>query len=470
MVLLDLSLSDSQGFDTFHRVHGQSPEVPIIVLAALDDEEIALETLHAGGQDYLIKGHWDFSILYRSIRHAVERKWEAEKLRRVSNAAEAANRVKDQFLAVVSHELRTPLTPVLLTVSALLEDPKTDADLLPTLAMIRNQVELEARLIDNLLDVTLSARGEIRLNRETLDAHASIHQSLNLCRGAIKAGRHRIVLDLSAAAHHVAGDPVRLQQVFWNLLMNAIKFTPSDGTIALCSRNQPGPSPDGQHLIIEVSDSGIGIAPEVLPRIFQIFEQGENTLSRRFEGLGLGLTISRAVVEAHGGRLSGASAGKDRGATFTLELPTVPTPVAKPAVPDAAPPLRPLKILLVEDNQVTLRTLTWILSQHGHTVRSVARLSSAREAAADEDFDLVLSDVELPDGTGLELMRDLGNGRAVPGISFSGFGSEEDIQQSQAAGFAAHLTKPIDIRTLESTIARVMNCTWVREIGSRPGS
>ena len=380
----------------------------------------------------------------------------AQELHRAKEAAEAANRAKDQFLAVLSHELRTPLTPVLLAVSALLDDPDTDADLLPTFSMIRRQVELEARLIDDLLDVTLIAQGKMRLKRETVDAHASIHQSLNLCRGDLDAGRFQLALDLSAAAHHVAADPVRLQQVFGNLLKNAIKFTPMGGTIALRSRNQPGPGPDGPHLIIEICDSGIGIAPEVLPRIFRAFEQGEAPLRRRFGGLGLGLAISRSVVEAHGGRLSAVSAGQGRGTTLILELATVPEPVAAPPAPDAAPPLRPLKILLVEDNPDTLRTLARLLSQQRHTVRAVARLSSAREAAAEGDFDLVLSDIELPDGTGLELMRELGRGRGVPGIAFSGFGSEEDIRQSQAAGFAAHLIKPIDARTLEATIARIV--------------
>jgi len=456
VVLLDLSLPDSQGFDTFHQAYARSPHVPIIVLTALDDEAVAVETLNAGGQDYLIKTYLNYSTLHRSISYAIERKRAAEELHRAKEAAEAANRAKDQFLAVLSHELRTPLTPVLLAVSALLDDPDTDADLLPTLSMIRRQVELEARLIDDLLDVTLIAQGKMRFKRETVDAHASIHQSLDLCRGDLDAGRFQVMVDLSAAAHHVAADPVRLQQVFGNLLKNAIKFTPMGGTIALRSRNQPGPSPDRPHLVIEISDSGIGIAPEVLPRIFRAFEQGEAPLRRRFGGLGLGLAISRSVVEAHGGRLSAVSAGQGRGTTLILELATVPEPVAAPPAPDAAPPRRPLKILLVEDNPDTLLTLTRLLSQQRHTVRAVARLSSAREAAAEGGFDLVLSDIQLPDGTGLELMRELVRGRDVPGIAFSGFGSEEDIRQSQAAGFAAHLIKPIDACTLEATIARIV--------------
>ena len=207
-----------------------------------------------------------------------------------------------------------------------------------------------------------------------------------------------------------------------------------------------------------MSDTGIGIAPEDLPRIFNAFEQGSATLRRRYGGLGLGLAISRSVIEAHGGRLTAASAGTGRGSTFTFELATIarPTPALAPPppAPDEPAPPRALRILLVEDNKETLKFLVAILGRL-HTVRPAADLSSALELAAGEEFDLVLSDIELPDGSGLELMHELRKTRATPGIAMSGFGSDEDVRSSRSAGFAEHLTKPINYRTLEEAIRRV---------------
>jgi signal transduction histidine kinase len=456
VVLLDLGLPDSQGLATFRATQGRSPRVPIVVLTSLDDEGVAIETLQAGGQDYLIKTYLNYAILHRSILHAIERKRAEDELHRAREAAEAANRAKDEFLAVLSHELRTPLTPVLLTVSAVLEDPTTATGLLPALSLIRGHVELEARLIDDLLDLTLVSRGEMRISKETFDAHDSIRQALDLCRVEVDAGRFHLLVDLSATDHHVDADPVRFQQVLRNLLKNAIQYTPTGGTIAVRSRNQAGSCPGRPLLIIEVSDSGVGIDPEDLPTIFRAFDRGKAAHSRRYGSLALGLTISRALVEAQGGRLAASSAGKGRGATFTLDLATVPATVAARAGTGGAKLQPPLKILLVEDNEPILRTLAWILTRNRHEVRAVADLSSARKAVAEEDFDLVISDIELVDGTGLELMRELSSHCSVPGIALSGFGSDDDIRLSREAGFAVHLTKPIDVRTLEATIARVV--------------
>jgi CheY-like chemotaxis protein len=257
----------------------------------------------------------------------------------------------------------------------------------------------------------------------------------------------------------------------WNLIQNAVKFTPRGGEIRVRSHNlkaagaELGPTGGASRLIIEVSDTGVGIEPEILPRIFDAFEQGEDSLRRRRGGLGLGLAISRSLAQAHGGGLSAASAGKGLGSTFTLELPTIPRPESIAAGPAAAlrpprpqPQRRPLRILLVEDNKDTLRSLSRILGQRGYHVQTAERLSEAMEAATGHTYDLVLSDIELPDGTGLELMRNLG-GKTAHGIAMSGYGSEEDIQQSLAAGYDEHLTKPVDIHRLEQAIQRVTSGT-----------
>jgi PAS domain S-box-containing protein len=383
-----------------------------------------------------------------------ERKRAEESWKEAKDAAEAASRAKDDFLAVLSHELRTPLTPVLVAATAMLDDPATPIEVRPMLEMTRRNIELEARLIDDLLDVTRISRGKLQLNKEVVDAHALIHQAVEICRDDIQAGGLELDLDLTAESHHVDADPARLQQVLWNLIKNAVKFTPAGGRLAIQSRQG-----DDLGLIVEVSDSGIGIEAAALPVIFDAFEQAEVTTRRRFGGLGLGLAISRAVTEMHGGRLSATSEGSGQGATFTLELATVPAPAPvvqeRPPALQGQPTHRPLKILLVEDNKDTLRYLSWILTQHGHQVRAVDRLELALDAAGETSFDLVISDIELPDGSGLDLMRHLHTSRRIPAIAMSGFGSDEDIELSRASGFDEHLIKPVDFHRLSTAIRQL---------------
>jgi PAS domain S-box-containing protein len=379
--------------------------------------------------------------------------------------AERADRTKDQFLAALSHELRTPLTPVLIDVTAMLDAPGLPAHVRPVLEITRRNVELEARLIDDLLDVTRISRGKLRLNRTPVDAHALIRQAVEICRGESSASSLRLDLELAATTHHVEGDPARLQQILWNLVKNAVKFTPPGGRVAVRSRNEPGPK-----LVVEVSDTGIGIEPEVLPRIFDAFEQGDAAVTKQFGGLGLGLAISRSLAQAHGGLLRVASAGRGQGSTFTLELPALaevpgadtsephacsaPNSSAKPV--DGAHINEGLRILLAEDNGDTLRILSRLLRSRGHTVSATSGVEDAlRTAEADGPFDLVISDIGLPDGSGLELMSRLRAARPTPGIALSGYGTEDDLRKSREAGFDTHLTKPVDFSTLEAAIRRV---------------
>ncbi len=390
-----------------------------------------------------------------------EQKRVEQVLRESKESAEAANRSKDDFLAALSHELRTPLTPVLVSVTALLEDPETPASLLPTLEVTRRNVALEARLIDDLLDVTRITQGKLRLNRETVNAHGLIRQALEICRDEIATGGLELTVELDAPAHHVEADPARLQQVFWNLIKNAVKFTPPHGRLTIRSRNEGSAGSDRRdsRLIVEVIDSGIGIDPEFLPLIFKAFEQGGNLSTRQFGGLGLGLAITKSLVEAHGGLLSASSEGKDRGATFRVELETVarPEPSSHPSTqpPHDAPIPSSLHILLVEDNVDTLRALSRLLTRRGYHVRTASCISQAMEALEREKFDLLVSDIGLPDGSGLDLMRRIRARNPIKGIALSGFGMDGDVQRSRAVGYDAHLIKPIDFRKLEETIRDV---------------
>ncbi len=381
----------------------------------------------------------------------------------------------------MSHELRTPLTPVLATVTAMADDPATPEGLRPVLEMIRRNVALEARLIDDLLDLARIDRGTLCLKRELVDAHELVDRVIAICRDDLERGALRLIVDLSAADHHLDADPIRLQQVLWNLLKNAIKFTPAGGTVTVRSFNgvpADGGCDAGQHdgvngdspsaarmpcLLIEVSDTGIGIEPELLPRVFDVLEQGASLATRSFGGLGLGLTISRSIALQHGGHLAAASPGKGMGATFTVEMPAVAVAAGsaqkRPAPPLDEPELRGagprMRILLVDDNADTLKSLARLFGMRGYLVQSANSLRSALAIAAETEFDVLVSDIELPDGNGLELMSRLRDIRVVPAIALSGFGAREDVEQSLAAGFALHLVKPIDFRRLERAVREV---------------
>src|SRR3954453_1295880 len=249
-------------------------------------------------------------------RKRSERLMADEKLAR--QEAEAANQAKDHFLATLSHELRTPLTPVLAVLSGLQENVQIPADVRPQLAMMRRNVELEARLIDDMLDLTRIARGKPELRREVADLRQVVDHALQTARADLFGKGLRLSLDLAEEDYSVWADTPRLTQVFWNLFSNAVKFTPPGGAITVRAWREEGAGPQ---LVVEVEDTGIGIEPDVLSGIFDAFQQGELAITRRFGGLGLGLAISKAIVELHGGNLSAMSGGRGHGSKFAVGLP-----------------------------------------------------------------------------------------------------------------------------------------------------
>jgi PAS domain S-box-containing protein len=366
--------------------------------------------------------------------------------------AERANRSKDDFLAVVSHELRTPLTPVLLTASILESDPHVPARVRADVQTIRRNVEMEARLIDDLLDLTRITRGKLKLEPHVIDLHEIIHRAIEIC---CRDAKLRLIVQLEASRRHVRADPGRVQQVLWNLLNNARKFTPDGGTVTINSSN-----PDDNLIVVEIVDTGIGIAPEKLSKLFNAFEQGDSAEARRAGGLGLGLAISRALMEAHGGALTVASAGVGTGATFSISFGTVsPEPPRRSEGNGGHAPRahEPLRVLVVEDDVATLRAIEKLLAMGRHRVIPATTVASALEAAAREPLDLVISDLGLPDGLGYDLMRQLTQLHGVRGIALSGYGMSSDVEKSLAAGFVEHLVKPIDAATLDAVIGRVMS-------------
>ena len=393
-------------------------------------------------------------------RDVTRRKRAEDALKQAKEQAESANRAKDQFLAVLSHELRSPLAPVLALASAWEQDPAVPAAMREDLSMIRRNVELEVRLIDDLLDLTRISKGKLRLSPVLVDAHTIVRHAMRTYpRSELVRRQLSLETRLAATRSVINADPGRFQQVLWNLLNNAIKFTPDGGRITLRSWDAPE-----DRLAIEVADTGIGIDPQHLPHIFDAFQQGEDQVTHRFGGLGLGLAICKALIGALGGEITAASNGPGKGATFTLVLPVCAAapdgtdgeaPSGDSSAPAHVPTARPLRILLVEDHADTSRAMSRLLRRIGHEVRTAGTVRAAVDAARDGPIDLVISDLGLPDGTGHDVMRQLRPLGAMRGIALSGYGSEEDIRKSHDAGFDTHLTKPTDFQRLLETIEQL---------------
>ncbi len=367
-------------------------------------------------------------------------------------AVEAANKTKDNFLAMLSHELRTPLTPVLAALDVLEGEKPPEADCKAAIEMIRRNVELESQLIDDLLDLTRIARDKLQLHFVEMDAHEAVRNVSEICKTEARARGIKVHLALRAGAHFITGDNAKFQQIIWNLLKNAIKFTHDSGEITVASSN---PLPATLRII--VSDNGIGMEQDIIERIFDPFEQGEQSLQRRFGGLGLGLAISKSLALAHGATLVAESQGRGYGSTFTLTLNTIsPSSIAAKAPIPPAANTRTLRILLVDDHQDTCKALERLLVWRGHLVAATHNMRSAMEAAGRNQFDLLISDIALPDGSGMELMSCLRAISGLRGIAISGFGMNGDIEKSLQAGFSEHLIKPVKLEKLEAAIDRVM--------------
>jgi CheY-like chemotaxis protein/anti-sigma regulatory factor (Ser/Thr protein kinase) len=312
--------------------------------------------------------------------------------------------------------------------------------------MIRRNVELEARLIDDLLDLTRISKGKVQLSLEYVDAHVLLLHALDICQSEIASKKLKLATDLTASKVDLHADLARLQQIFWNLIKNAIKFTPGSGHLAIRTANDE----DGM-LCVRITDSGVGISAESLPKIFKAFEQGERTT---MGGLGLGLAITKALVETHHGRITAESAGHGQGATFTLYFPLAERAgsQATERVSFSDNTRKSMRILLVEDHEDTNRSLTNLLRRRGYHVQSANSVSSALQCAADKPFDLLISDIGLPDGSGIELMERLNAERPIIGVALTGFGMEDDIRKSRDVGFREHLVKPVDLNRLDAVI------------------
>lgn len=508
-VIIDLLMPGMDGFEVCRRINElrHQLEVPLItiVLTGAESRDNLFRALEAGADDFVGKSG-DYAILKGRIRALLRRKFyeeensrilhefrarelEAARERVAKEAAEAraalveelqqreeelrnsreelkrANEAKDQFLAVLSHELRTPLSPVLAVVAEWCNRPQVPEELRRDLEMVKRNIDLEARLIDDLLDLTRIIKGKMEMRDDEVDVRDLLNHAVEICRES-RTGPDRIVTHDTATQTRVHGDAMRLTQVLWNLLRNAVKFTPEEGTVEVSLKPGPAGRDGGKTVVIEVSDNGIGIAAEDIGRIFDAFDQGNRAVTRQFGGLGLGLAISKAIVELHHGALTAASGGRNKGATFTLTLPVyqgqsvgdLVLPACQPPSVPAAPADKPagLRILLVEDHEDTREVMRQLLQRRGHVVLVARSVATALAVLDDGDpVDLLISDLGLPDGSGLDLMKSIRARLPLRAIALSGYGMEDDHRRSREAGFHEHLVKPVSFPDLLRAIERL---------------
>jgi len=360
-----------------------------------------------------------------------------------------SSRIKDEFLAMLGHELRNPLAPI---VTALKLMKLRDTDTLHEQAVIERQVDHLVRLVDDLLDVSRIASGKVELRKETVALAEVLDKAVEMAGPLLEQKQHRLLIDVPTVRWH--GDPARLAQVVSNLLSNAARYTPAGGHVTLATRVK------GDTVQIQVTDDGNGIAPALLPHIFDLFVQGSRQLDRAKGGLGIGLALVRNLVQMHGGDVSAYSAGEGRGSTFTLTLPgavAAAAPAAATAGDAAAPlPAGGLRVLVVDDNQDAADSLGELLGALGFQAEVAYDPAQAITRAAAAMPQVAILDIGLPGMDGFELagvLRALPGGAGVKLVALSGYGQENDKTRSREAGFAAHLVKPINIAELQRALA-----------------
>lgn len=501
IVYVNPAFSEMTGYDT-HEVLGKTPRIlqgqdtDRALLADLRQHLEDGEPFHGEAINYRKDGtefyvEWNITPIRnvnQQITHfvAIQRNISDRKLleeereqllaqeHSARNQAEAANRTKDEFLATLSHELRTPLTPILGWSKVLQTKKLPQAKLQEALATIEQNAKRQAQLVDDLLDLSRIVQGKLHLDLTEVNLIAPIAAALETVRLAADAKSISISTQLDATGAIVLGDAGRIQQIIWNLLTNAIKFTPTGGKVevrlegireqGLGAREQPtpnsqSPTPNSSIARLTVSDTGKGIHPDFLPYVFDRFRQEDSSITRQFGGLGLGLSLVRQLVEAHGGTIAADSLGLGKGSTFTVRLPLIapsidPTP--EPPV-DLKLNLQNLRVLIVEDEPSTLQFLAFLLEHEGAIVTAVPSGQTALEQLQRSPFDLLVSDIAMQEMDGYRLIEQVRSlpteNSQIPAIALTAYKARSERQQAIAAGFQQHLAKPIEPEALMTAAA-----------------
>jgi PAS domain S-box-containing protein len=367
--------------------------------------------------------------------------------KRASEALQQANRRKDEFLAMLAHELRNPLAPIRNASEILGRKLPADPQIQTSVAIIKRQATHLTRLVDDLLDISRITEGRIELRREPLVVSAIIAQAIESVEPLIREKNHAVLVGATYEPLYVYGDHARLVQSIANLLTNAAKYTDPGGEIRLELRKY------GATIAIVISDNGVGIPEELLPRIFDLFVQGDRSLDRSQGGLGIGLSVVQRLVEMHNGRVAAFSEGAGRGSTFEIHLPLI-APPDKFADKPAGPSIQSKRILIVDDNADAANSLALLLKIEGHETEAVYSAKNALERAASRPPDVILLDIGLPDMNGYEVATRIRSTLdSVQLIALTGYGQAEDIKRARTAGFDAHVIKPVDFEVLDRIIA-----------------
>lgn len=470
LVVTDLMMPNLSGDEMIAEMR-RIPELertPVLLLSAKADEDLMVRLLDNGAQDFVVKpfSERELAVRVRNLiltqrareeaTQALMREHEArEQVERLRDAAEAANRTKDEFLAMLGHELRNPLSPILTAVQLMKLKGSAASDRERTI--IERQVSHLTRLVDDLLDVSRIARGKVELKAELVEMADLVARAIEVASPLLEQRHQNLTVNVPRRGLVVHGDPIRLSQVISNLLTNASKYTPAGGDVTVAAELE------GRHVAVCVRDSGVGIAPEVLPTIFDLFVQGRQSLDRSQGGLGLGLAIVRNLVERHGGSVSARSDGRGHGSEFVVRLPkaerseeiaeldTVPTsvgvPIPRPGV---------ARILVVDDNEDAADLLAASLARKGYDTRVAHDGPSALRVAAEFLPDIGILDIGLPVMDGYELAAHI---PAIPGlasirlIAVTGYGQEADRRKARDAGFEHHFVKPVGLEEISAVVS-----------------
>jgi signal transduction histidine kinase len=484
LILADYNLPSFDGLTALEIARAKYSDIPFIIISGALGEETAIETLKSGATDYILKHRLERLVpaARRALREAEDRqaikRAERERqdlLEREQEArrkAEEANRLKDEFLATVSHELRTPLNAILGWATMLRGGQLDSEHSKQAVEIIERNARAQVQLVEDLLDVSRIITGKLRLEIELIDFAQIVENAIEAVRPATDAKLIKIESDFDSDNNKIFGDASRLQQVVWNLLTNAVKFTPASGSIKISLRNENG------CLEFRVSDTGAGISPEFLPFVFDRFRQADGATTRIHNGLGLGLSIVKHLIEMHGGEVSAKSMGIGQGSTFSFCLPqqrvsfnehlngdngkTKLPPESNDQPNLVANKLAGLSVLAVDDDADSREMLQLILEQHGASVVTAGSAAEALEKLGQTRADVLVSDVGMPIEDGYSLVKRVRklpaeNGGAIPAVALTGFAREEDNRRALSAGFNKHVAKPIDPENLVREIAELMS-------------
>ena len=497
LVVSDYQLPTIDGPEALELVRQLRPELPLIFVSGALGEEVAVHMLKNGATDYILKHRLErlHSAIDRAIlesgekaeRRRVEaelhasqteiaRLLEAERAARAE--AERSSHIKDEFLATLSHELRTPLNAILGYAGVLRFPNISEVQRNEAAETIERNARQQAKLIEDLLDMNRIISGKLRLEIQQADLPQIVDAALETVRPSADAKEIQLQKLIDPDAGPIRGDPARLQQIVWNLLSNAIKFTEKGGTVQLALQRV------NDHVEISVADSGSGIKPEFLPHVFDRFRQADASTTRHYGGLGLGLSIVKQLVELHGGTVSAQSPGKGAGSTFTVALPIaiaqyrgVSRLRPQPTVAEATSlmfeiQLDGVRVLAVDDDPDACRLVKQILEERSAKVTTATSAAEALRLFSLQNFDIVVSDIGMPEEDGFSLIRKIRttekhSGAHIPAIALTAFARTEDRQQVALAGFQSHLAKPVEAAELIATVASLVGRTGLGSVQLR---